>query len=162
MYREMITFERGNVRFSHRTVGVAVHDGHVLLHRAESDDFWALPGGRCELLEPAGEALRREMKEELGVDVRVERLLWVIENFFEWHDTAHHELGLYFLMDLGPDFRHYDVRELFVGDEEGLRLIFRWFPVDRLRAVPLHPTFLREALATIPTATEHIVHIDTA
>jgi ADP-ribose pyrophosphatase YjhB (NUDIX family) len=156
----MITFARGNTQFAHRTVGVAVHDGHVLLHRAEVDDFWSLPGGRCELMEPAREALRREMREELGVDVRVERLLWVVENFFQLDGVDHHELGLYFLIDLGSDFR-YDVRRSMLGAEGGLRLIFCWFPVDRLPHLRLYPTFLREALSALPETTEHVVHTDT-
>jgi ADP-ribose pyrophosphatase YjhB (NUDIX family) len=156
---ERISFERNNVQFDHRVAGVALHDGHVLLHRAECDDFWALPGGRCEMMEPSTAALRREMAEEMGADVRVVRLLWVVENFFDLNGLAHHELGLYFLIDLGPHFR-YDVARAFYGDEEGLRLIFRWFPTRELEAVPLYPSFLRIALQSIPQATQHIVHTD--
>jgi hypothetical protein len=26
--------------FGYRVAAVAIHDGHVLLHRAECDDFW--------------------------------------------------------------------------------------------------------------------------
>ena len=33
-------------------------------------------------MESAGAALRREMREELGVHVTVGRLLWLVENFF--------------------------------------------------------------------------------
>jgi ADP-ribose pyrophosphatase YjhB (NUDIX family) len=154
-----IYLERGTARFGYRVCGVALHEGHVLLHRAEHDDFWSMPGGGCELLEPGHAALRREMREEMGVDVRVVRLLWVIENFFEMAGAAHHELGFYFLVDLGPDF-HYDVSRPFSGDEEGLRLIFRWYPIDSLEAVRLYPTYLRTALRAIPQATQYVVHRD--
>jgi 8-oxo-dGTP diphosphatase len=37
--------------------------------------FWTLPGGYVELGESAEEAVVREAREEVGVDVRVERLL---------------------------------------------------------------------------------------
>lgn len=161
MARHMITFQRGNARFDQRAAAVAMHDGHVLLHRSENDDFWSLPGGRCEMTEPAREAIRREMREELGTDVRVERLLWVVENFFQWPGVHCHELGLYFLVDLGPDFAHYDVSETFEGHEEGLRLYFRWFPVGGLGALRLYPTFLRQGLAALPASTEYVVHRDT-
>ena len=40
--------------------------GRILLHRADYEDFWSLPGGRVEMLEDSREALRREMLEELG------------------------------------------------------------------------------------------------
>lgn len=164
--REMITFTRNNVRFTYRVVGVAIDNGYVLLHRAESDDFWALPGGRAELLEPGAQSLRREMREELNAEVEVVRLLWVAENFFHYHQDCH-ELGLYFLIDLEPDFPHYDKTRPFYGIENGpggdmnLRLIFRWFPLDELEQVPLYPTFLRQGLSDIPQQPRHVVHYDT-
>jgi len=95
----------GETIFLCRVAGVAVVDDRVLLHRSEHDDFWALPGGRLEVGETMTEALRREMREEVEVDVEVGRLLWVIENFFDHYpldqppDTslrsAHHELGFF-------------------------------------------------------------------
>jgi ADP-ribose pyrophosphatase YjhB (NUDIX family) len=164
--REMITFRRNNIVFGLRVAGIAIHEGHILLHRAESDDFWALPGGRDELLEPAATSLKREMKEEMNADVTVMRLLWVVENFFEYGQRCH-ELGLYFLIDLGSNFPHYDKTRPFFGIEDGLgsdkslRLIFQWFPVDRLETERLFPTFLRTGLRDIPAHTQHIVHYDT-
>lgn len=165
MNRHMITFDYDNVRFGLRAAAVILHERHVLLHRAEVDDFWALPGGRVELLEPAANTLRREMHEELDAEVEVVRLLWVLENFFQYHLPCH-ELGLYFLVKPGPDFPHYDKTRPFYGIENGpdgdinLRLIFQWFPVDRLESERLFPTFLRTALRDVPAHTQHIVHYD--
>jgi len=159
--RTMITLNPPGAHFALRIVAVALHDGHVLLHRSEQDDFWALPGGRCELLETAQDAICREMREEIGAEARVERLLWVLENFFEYNGVACHELGLYFLIDLGPAFAHYAPDETFEGTEESLRLIFRWFPLDVLRTTRLYPTFLRDALQDLPEHVVHVVHHDT-
>ena len=131
----------------------------MLLHRAVVDDFWAMPGGRCELGEPTEVALCREMQEEMGLAVRVERLLWVIEHFLTWRGTAHHELGFYYLLDPGPELV-CDPDTLFYGQEGTLQLIFRWFPVDALEQVTLYPVFLRRALRHLPAQTEHIVLID--
>jgi len=156
----MIALDLPGAHFALRTAAVALHDGHVLLHRSEQDDFWALPGGRCELLETAQDAIRREMREELGAEARVERLLWVLENFFEYNGVVCHELGLYFLVDLGPAFAHYAPDEPFEGTEESLRLFFRWFAIDTLPDVRLYPTFLREALQNLPEHVEHVVHHD--
>ena len=103
--RHMITFDRDNIRFTNRIVGIAYDGDRVLLHRAVADDFWALPGGRAELLETAAETLRREMCEEMNEDVEVERLVWIAENFFEHNGRTHHEIGFYFLMHL-PPIRH--------------------------------------------------------
>lgn len=162
----MITFERGRTRFTYRVTGICIHDGHVLLHRAETDDFWALPGGRCEMGESSDVTLRREMQEELGVTVTVGRLLWVVENFFILYGTAHHELGLYYAVDfpvghryLAKDREHAGIEDTH-PDGQRLALIFRWFPVADLTAAPFHPSFLRTALREVPGTTQHVVYRD--
>jgi ADP-ribose pyrophosphatase YjhB (NUDIX family) len=158
--RTMITLSLPGAQFGLRTAAVALHEGYVLLHRSEIDDFWSLAGGRCELLETAEDAIRREMCEELGVEAQVVRLLWVLENFFEHNGIAHHELGLYFLIDLGPDFAHYAPEISFEGTEDNLRLFFRWFPIDSLQKIRLYPTFLRDALRCLPEHTAYAIHRD--
>lgn len=158
--RTMIALDQPGTRFGLRAAGIAIHDGHVLLQRTAEADFWFLPGGRCELLETSRDTVRREMYEELGVNVRVERLLWVLENFFTENHVACHELGLYFLIDLGPKFAHYAPDKPFERDEDGRTLFFRWFPIDDLCDLRLYPTFMRHALVDLPKHTEHIIHRD--
>ena len=156
--RTMITLNPPGASFGLRAAAVAIHDGHVLLQYAKQDGFWFLPGGRCELLESAQSTIHREMYEELGVQVCIKRLLWVLENFFVEDHVACHELGLYFLIDLGPEFAHYDPGHSFERDEDGLELTFCWFPIDALHTIRLYPTFLQDALADLPEHVEHVVH----
>lgn len=47
----MITFDRGNLRFSYRIAGVAICDGKVLVQQPVEGGFCFLPGGRAELQE---------------------------------------------------------------------------------------------------------------
>lgn len=158
--RIMITFDHGDARFTYRAAGVALHEGRVLLTTVQGFDFWFLPGGRCEFHEAATEALLREMCEEMGLEVRIERLLWVVENFFTFQGTTHHELGLYFLMSLPPGCGQYAMDEPFAGTEQSLPLIFEWRRLDELDRVQLFPAFLRRTLQALPATVEHIVHRD--
>jgi ADP-ribose pyrophosphatase YjhB (NUDIX family) len=146
--------------FNYRVVGIALDADRVLLHRAEKDDFWALPGGRGEVMEVSHDTLRREMREELGAEIRIERLVWIVENFFEDKQIAFHEIALYFLISFPPDSPIYRKTEVFPGNEEGLKLIFQWFRLDELPKVRLFPSFLRKSLSAIPETTEHVVHTD--
>jgi ADP-ribose pyrophosphatase YjhB (NUDIX family) len=159
----MITFKRERIQFDHRVAGIALNGPddatQILLHRAVTDDFWALPGGRVELLEPSTEALCREMHEELNVKVQVKQLIWVVENFFQYEGREHHELGFYYRMSL-PQTCPLRGQAEFWGDEQGLRLIFRWFPLSQLPQLPLYPTFLRTGLQDLPKTTTHVVHTD--
>jgi ADP-ribose pyrophosphatase YjhB (NUDIX family) len=72
----MIRLEEGDNCFNYRIVGVGVHENSVLLHQEEGEDFWALPGGRAEFGETAEQTLKREMREEIGAEIEVVRLLW--------------------------------------------------------------------------------------
>jgi ribosomal protein S18 acetylase RimI-like enzyme len=57
-----------------------IQNGHVLLAQMRSPEgelFWLLPGGGREGNETAEECLIREMQEETGLTVKVERLLFV-------------------------------------------------------------------------------------
>ena len=153
----MIDFTRNAIRFVHRTAGVAVHNGHVLLHRAQWEDFWSLPGGRVEMRETAAEAIVREMREEIGTHVHVRRLLWVVESFFEYNNQAFHELGLYFHITLPPDSPFLATERAFLGDESGIPLIYRWFPLDALEPLELYPAFLKTGLQRLPQSPEHVI-----
>jgi len=52
-------------------------DGRVLLVKPNYRDHWSLPGGILEEGEPPHEACRREIREELGLDITPGRLLVV-------------------------------------------------------------------------------------
>lgn len=154
----MLSFDRGNLRFNVRAAGVIFQQNHVLLHKLISDSFWALPGGRVEFLEPAQETIKREMQEELGIDICVEKLLWVVENFFIRNDKSYHELGFYFLISSHshPDF--YTPIKAFKGIENDKHLIFQWHDVEALEDIELQPKFLQRALKSLPEVTQYIVH----
>lgn len=156
--RTMITFKPARTRFTYRVGGVLIHNGHVLCEAASREKFWFLPGGRAELGESATTTLAREMQEELGVTVKIERLLYVVENFFTHSRAFEHELGLYFLITAPSDAYIYQSLESFTHvDEEGRPLRFDWLPIAQIEDLPLYPSCFQKALQTIP---EHPVHIE--
>lgn len=157
----MISFATEGAQFNYRVVAVCVHDGHVLLHRAERDDFWSLPGGRVEAMEESRRALERELGEELGHRAEVGRLLWVVENFFTTPaGTRCHEVALFYEVDLSAHPELLAKGRAHRGVEGSLSLIFEWFPLDALRDLRLYPTLLRDALRELPETVGHVVHWD--
>jgi len=158
----LITFDEGNMRFDYRVAGVVIDDGRVLLEKVEG---WSLPGGRGELLEPAEETLKREMREELSIEIKVNRLLWVVENFFTGNDfhtgdeMSCHEMGLYFMVELPESSQLRELAEL-PGVEKGFRRVFKWYPINILGNITLVPSFLQKSLKKISDSTEHIVHTE--
>jgi ADP-ribose pyrophosphatase YjhB (NUDIX family) len=156
----MVTFASGDIQFNYRAGAVVLREDHVLLTRQLGNNFWFLPGGRVELGESASEALAREVREELGVEGEIERLLWINENFFQLRRVSYHEIGLYFLVSL-PAEAHRDLSAKFYCEEsDGSRFELAWFRRDRLEDVVLVPGFLVENLSRIPPTVQHVVQRD--
>lgn len=58
--------------------GVVINESReILLHRREDSPLWAIPGGKIKIDESVEQCLKREMREELGVEVSAKRLLGV-------------------------------------------------------------------------------------
>jgi 8-oxo-dGTP diphosphatase len=64
------------------TAGVVVYHGRVLVARRKPgthlEGLWEFPGGKLEPNESPEESLAREFREELGIDIQVERILEVV------------------------------------------------------------------------------------
>src|SRR5437667_1224434 len=66
-----------SARFRVAVNALIFDDGRVLLARRDNIDWWNLPGGGMELGETVDEAIRREVREETGLEVEVEYLVGV-------------------------------------------------------------------------------------
>lgn len=49
----------------------------ILLHRREDSPLWAIPGGKIKMDESVEHCLKREIREELGIEVSAKRLLGI-------------------------------------------------------------------------------------
>lgn len=56
---------------------VADGDGRILLQRRSDSGNWALPGGGMDIGETLAECAVREVREETGFDVRIERIVGI-------------------------------------------------------------------------------------
>jgi ADP-ribose pyrophosphatase YjhB (NUDIX family) len=144
-------------RFQPRVAAVCVWKDRVLLQGAIDGAFWVLPGGRLQPLELTADALIRTMRWEIGQEVTVGRLLWVMEYIAPIAGRPVHELGFYYAIDLPEDCSFRDVTRDHAGVERGHDLVLRWLPVDALPDVPLVPDFLRTAIRQLPDSPQHIV-----
>ena len=151
----MLSFDVDDNRFNFRSAAVVIQDEHVLLHKAISDDFWALPGGRVEFFETSEDTIARELKEELGITAEVSRQLWYVENFFNYKGKNVHEVSNYFLTKLEPSSKINSERN-FKGIEEDMDLIFRWVLIRKLNEYVLKPSFLINGIKNLPSEVIYI------
>ena len=81
-----------------RATAVLIEKGRILLVRqrvsASLSRAWSLPGGTLEAGETLEECVIREVKEETGLDVAVERLLYVCDRIADGHHVVHITFGV--------------------------------------------------------------------
>ena len=112
------------------------------------------------------------MLEEIGAELKVGRLLWVVENFFQHYPldqppdtsvaTDHHEIGLYLEMQLPPhlvDTPSFEGNELAETPHE-FALEFRWFRQAELRGLDARPSPMSELLTEpLPMGVPTVVNV---
>ena len=104
--------------------GIAVLDGKLLCVRLKpypgaiqgEYDFWCLPGGGVDGGEPILDAFKREMVEELGIEPKTGRLLYVHQ--FIRKDKNIDMLEFFFHIENPEDYRHVDLAKTTHGTEE--------------------------------------------
>lgn len=69
----------------HRVVGIVKKENNILLMRRlkNGQEYYVFPGGGVEDGESYEEALKREMKEELGIDINNPKLFFDFKNQFQ-------------------------------------------------------------------------------
>ncbi len=156
--RHMIRLDHKPQLFSFRVAALVMRNEHLLVHRSVIDPFWALPGGRAEIGESSEETILREIKEELDVDARIERLLWTAESFFSDDRYDVHELGFYYLIHLEEDFPFHET-EIVHRAVDGVEIDFRWMKANGAVLVEndLRPAFIAQRIETLPQQPEHII-----
>ncbi|CDQ18450.1 NUDIX hydrolase [Halobacillus karajensis] len=93
------------------------------------------------------------MAEELGYDVKVERMVWTAESFFKHRGEAMHEVAFYYLLKTREA---YFQEGPFYG-LEGDRLIYQWIPLEGMEDLDVRPVFFMKALKDVPRETTHLI-----
>ncbi len=126
VHGERVTVPRSTLTFRPTAYAIIVRDGSVLAVRDPKMPRFAFPGGGVDCGERLAEGLRREVREEVGLDVVVGDLLHLRENFF-YCDPIHaawHAIVFYYRCVPNPTNT-----QPIVGDIVEMR----WTPIHELR-----------------------------
>jgi ADP-ribose pyrophosphatase YjhB (NUDIX family) len=153
-----ITFKTVEGRFNYRVCAVIIDNNRILAMHDQRSPYYYLPGGRVKLHETAENAILRELKEELKIEARIIRPLWLNQSFFveDVNNEKYHELCIYFLIDISKtNFPlNNDNIEIFENDK---KLVFNWLKLDELESQYLYPLFIKKEIFNLPETLKLIV-----
>ncbi len=148
-----ITFKTEEGRFNYRVCAIIIDDRKVLAMHDECSPYYYLPGGRVRLHETAEDAVLREIKEELEVDAKIVRPLWLNQGFFveDVNKEKYHELCVYFLVDISQTDL-LSRGQKFVLHENNHIHEFEWLSFERLKDEYIYPVFIKKKISDLPDA----------
>lgn len=135
-----------------KAVCVFSNDGTILAVRdhdpLKRQSFWVPVGGRVEFGETSGQAIVREVIEELSIEAADLRLLGVLENIFTFDGDHAHEVVFVYDGRLA-DSSMYQRPTLTVTESNNRELSAHWIdPTAPPNGWPLYPDGLTGLLTT--------------
>lgn len=142
---EDISLMIGDVRFNYRVAVLFEHNGKFLFQKGEKNSYWSLIGGRVKSGESSYDALIREVKEELEIDLLRKniKLIYIAENFFKVNETQTHEMLFIFKVDI-IDSRLYDNQDFKPVDRNDINL--HWFTQEEIKELNIQPNIVKNIL----------------
>ena len=128
-----------------RATAVLVENGEILLveQRVTDSRSWSLPGGTLEVGETLGMCLAREVEEETGLVVGIERLLYVCDRIEAGRQVVHITFAV---VRLGGDLGVGEEPEPGANPIRGVKMV----PIPALGEYGFDPRFRDLVLAGFP------------
>lgn len=139
-----------------RVGAIIMKDGMLLMVGNERANYLYSVGGRIKFGETAEEAIQREVFEETGVMMEIERLGFVHENYFYGDASSNlgkliYEISFYFYMKVPSDFT--PVSESFAEDNSKEHL--KWVSLDE--DIKMYPEFFKTELKNQVDTVKHFI-----
>ena len=139
-----------------RVGAIIQRDGKILMVGNSRADYLYSVGGRIKFGETAEEAVMREVLEETGVQMEIDRLGFIHENHFLGDSPTNlgkliYEISFYFYMSVPDGFEPVCKSRT----EDDKQEFLRW--VDPNEDVKLFPTFYKTELQAPADTVKHIV-----
>lgn len=114
-------------------LGIVKRENKILVSegydKIKNETFYRSIGGGIEFLENSKDALKRELKEELSIDIKVGKFLGISENIFVYNGKNAHELILFYNVDI----KDSDYKEKYHIIDDNCETDAMWINIDKFK-----------------------------
>ena len=136
-----IAIVNGENKFNFRVAVLIENKGRVLLETA--GEFWNMIGGRVQFGESSLDAAKRELKEELNIEVDDLKIINVSENFFEWMGKKQQEMLFVYKASLSDEYEITSKDEFKCLDTDE---IFKWHDKANIENLVCRPEIIKNLI----------------
>jgi 8-oxo-dGTP pyrophosphatase MutT (NUDIX family) len=99
-----------DIKFNYRVGLIIEKNNQIIIESSRVVDFSLIPGGRVKTLESTSQAMKREIKEEMGIDIEESEIVGkgLIQSFFKLDNKRYHELFFIYKLTLSNDDTRFD------------------------------------------------------
>ena len=141
-----LSFKIDDVKFRVRSGVIIKYENMVLIEFSKKGENSVIPGGRVKIGEKTNLTIKREVKEEMGLDIEIQKLQIkkVFENFFEYNLEKVHEI--YFVYEYILSKNEFLNFNKIKDNKDNNTTFFEFINKKDLKDVNLLPTVLLEIM----------------
>lgn len=155
---EDITVKVGEHIINYRVSAIFRYGNKILLHHELNSIHYTLPGGRVKEGETTEETLKREIKEEMGQEVKIIKSVSFMENLFTDNKKKYHEILVTYELEF-IDKSMYE-KEVMPTIEKDKKLEFIWYDIDKLNDIIFVPKALKDFIVNDSNEFKHIINVE--
>lgn len=129
-----------------RTCGIIKQENKFLIMRVNKTPYYHIPGGHIEIGEDSKQAVIREIKEEIGCDVKEAKLFSIEENFWTRNNKKCHGIEFYYIIKPKQQLQMQDCEKIENDKGEEKLLHFKWVTLEELKEIDLRPSNIKDML----------------
>ena len=138
-----IRYKENNYQFHYRTSAIIYNKDKtkILLFKSSNRDFYMLPGGQVNELESSEDALKREVKEETGLEISIIDFKCFSECVVTDKEMTYQQVEAIYEASYNDEINNDEFNGL-----EGNWILFKWFNINDLDNVLIEPKEIKDML----------------
>ncbi len=138
-----IRYKENNYQFHYRTSAIIYNKDKtkILLFKSSNRDFYMLPGGKVNELESSEDALKREVKEETGLEISIIDFKCFSECVVTDKEMTYQQVEAIYEASYNDEINNDEFNGL-----EGNWILFKWFNINDLDNVLIEPKEIKDIL----------------